>query len=126
MAELRDLLSITNSYLSKNKSKPSVYVLDMVTGYVNRMLTLFGIKHDSLKTSENVEEVLMPVLNVLSGFRDMVRKLAQAKADPTDILRLCDKMRDVDLVEIGVVLDDQAGMIFIEILLDDNRWCRIG
>ena len=57
------------------------------------------------------EEILMPYLRTLSSFRDGVRKVAIAKGDNAlkDILALCDKLRDIDLVPLGVALDDQEG-----------------
>ena len=53
----------------------------------------------------------MPYLRVLSSFRDGVRQLAIAKDDTAlkNILALCDQVRDVDLVPLGVALDDQDG-----------------
>lgn len=53
----------------------------------------------------------MPYLRVLSSFRDGIRQLAISKNDNTvkDILKLCDKLRDDDLVSLGVALDDQEG-----------------
>jgi len=56
--------------------------------------------------------MLMPYLRTLSGFRDGVRRLAMEKNENAlkDILALCDKLRDVDLVPLGVALDDQEGM----------------
>jgi cysteinyl-tRNA synthetase len=57
------------------------------------------------------EEVVMPYLRVLSSFRDGVRQLAISKGDGAakEILALCDKLRDSDLVPLGVALDDQEG-----------------
>jgi len=57
------------------------------------------------------DEMLMPYLRTLSGFRDGVRRLAMEKNEKAlkDILALCDKLRDVDLVPLGVALDDQEG-----------------
>jgi len=57
----------------------------------------------------NREEVLMPYLRQLSHFRDSIRLLAIAKSESSlkDILALCDKLRDVDLIPLGVALDDQ-------------------
>ena len=57
------------------------------------------------------EEVLMPYIRALSTFRDGVRKVAIAKGETAlkDILALCDKLRDVDLVPLGVPLDDVEG-----------------
>ena len=53
----------------------------------------------------------MPYLKVLSSFRDGVRRLAVADKDgpAKTILRLCDRLRDEDLVPLGVALDDQEG-----------------
>lgn len=53
----------------------------------------------------------MPYLRTLSSFRDGVRNLAIAKAETAlkDILALSDKLRDVDLVPLGIALDDQEG-----------------
>lgn len=51
----------------------------------------------------------MPYLRALSSFRDKVRNLAITGALNTEILALSDELRDVQLVDLGVVLDDQAG-----------------
>lgn len=53
----------------------------------------------------------MPYIRTLSSFRDGVRRLAIAKGETTlrDILTLSDKLRDEDLVPLGVALDDQEG-----------------
>jgi cysteinyl-tRNA synthetase len=53
----------------------------------------------------------MPYLRALSSFRDGVRGIAVAKGETAlkDILTLCDKLRDDDLVPLGVALDDQEG-----------------
>ena len=53
----------------------------------------------------------MPYLRALSSFRDDVRRIAIGKGESAlkDILALCDKLRDEDLVPLGVALDDQEG-----------------
>lgn len=53
----------------------------------------------------------MPYLRALSGFRDAVRAAAMSRNDSAlkEILALCDKLRDNDLVPLGVALDDQEG-----------------
>lgn len=81
----------------------------------------------------------MPYLGVLSSFRDEVRQLAIRKGDTAlkDILALCDKLRDSDLVPLGVALDDQEGRSAIIYTLSIplpcwnhlTRWessCKIG
>ncbi len=44
----------------------------------------------------------MPYLRTLSSFRDGVRQLAMQKSETAlkDILALCDKLRDIDLVPL--------------------------
>ena len=60
------------------------------------------------------EEILLPYLGVLSSFRDGIRQSAISKADSAlkEILKLCDRLRDEDLVPLGVALDDQEGSCF--------------
>jgi cysteinyl-tRNA synthetase len=55
----------------------------------------------------------MPYLHVLSSFRDGIRKIAIVKGGDAmkDILTTCDKLRDSDLIPLGVALDDQEGMV---------------
>lgn len=57
------------------------------------------------------DEVLMPYLRVLSSFRDGVRRIAIDGGEDAlrNILKLSDQLRDVDLVPLGVALDDQEG-----------------
>lgn len=53
----------------------------------------------------------MPYLRALSSFRDNVRGRAIAGGDGAlqNILALSDRLRDEDLVPLGVALDDQEG-----------------
>lgn len=59
------------------------------------------------------DEVLMRYLRVLSAFRDEVRSKAIEKAPLTDFLKLSDRLRDEDLIPLGVALDDQEGMLVL-------------
>ena len=51
----------------------------------------------------------MPYVRVLSSFRDEVRKKAMAKVPHSEFLELTDRLRDEELVSLGVALDDQEG-----------------
>lgn len=64
--------------------------------------------YDDLATAQR-DAVLMPYLRALSSFRDQVRQLAMSNAASSDILALCDRLRDEEMVELGVALDDQDG-----------------
>jgi len=59
------------------------------------------------------DEILMPYLRVLSAFRDEVRSKAIEKAPLTDFLKLSDRLRDEDLIPLGVALDDQEGKLVV-------------
>ncbi|GAA6014289.1 hypothetical protein JCM10207_005410 [Rhodosporidiobolus poonsookiae] len=123
---LLDLVSAANIYLSRGRSNVNVPVLLAVEEWVTRQLRMFGLGEGAPvdATGERVvgwgqaaakgdtsgvdrESLLMPYLRVLSGFRDQVRQLAMAGAPASDILALSDRLRDLDLVDLGVALDDQ-------------------
>ncbi len=58
----------------------------------------------------DVERLAMPFLRAVSSLRDELRRAATAAADreqKTAVLALSDRIRDYDLVELGVQLDDQ-------------------
>jgi len=136
---LRNLVSQTNVYINSRGKSLNVGVVENVARWVGRMLRIFGLGEgesseigwgqddqevgkinvslipytlvDVTDRQQQREEILMPYLRSLSSFRDGVRRLAMEKGDTAvrDILALCDKLRDVDLVPLGVALDDQEG-----------------
>lgn len=56
----------------------------------------------------------MPYLEALSRFRGRVREAARAAA-ASAVLVLCDQLRDQDLPELGVRLEDKPGMWLLQI-----------
>ncbi|KAJ3727175.1 tRNA synthetases class I (C) catalytic domain-containing protein [Lentinula guzmanii] len=120
---LRDLVSRTNTYINSRGKAVNLGVVQNIARWVGKMLRMFGLGEG--ESSEigwgqegnaeggvvNREEILMPYLRTLSTFRDGVRRLAIDKGDSAlkDILALCDKLRDEELIPLGVALDDQEG-----------------
>ncbi|KAF8826055.1 hypothetical protein HHX47_DHR6000361 [Lentinula edodes] len=118
---LRELVSRTNTYLNSRGKAVNVGVVENNARWVAKMLRMFGLGEG--ESSEigwgqessaeggavDREEILMPYLRALSTFRDGVRRLAIDKGDSAlkDILALCDKLRDEELIPLGVALDDQ-------------------
>lgn len=49
----------------------------------------------------------MPYLQALSSFRDQVRNGARNKIEHTELLKMCDSLRDNQMVDLSVSLDDQ-------------------
>jgi len=87
-----------------------------------------GWGQDRPSSLDNVvgESTLMPYLRALSSFRDGVRKIAIGKGETAlrDILALCDKLRDEDLVPLGVALDDQEDGKALVKLVDPTELIR--
>lgn len=46
-------------------------------------------------------------LDAFAAFRDDVRALAKARAEPREVLAACDRVRDSTLVDLGVRLEDR-------------------
>ncbi|KAJ3275281.1 hypothetical protein HDV01_001008 [Terramyces sp. JEL0728] len=132
MAEIRALVTQGNTYYNekqKSKLKPNATVLNKVATYITQLMTTLGVFEDSnpsigsfgsTKSSSNRDEILLPVLQTMSTFRDNVRKLAQEKADPKDILAFCDKLRDEELAEHGISLEDREDGKALIKLVDKN------
>lgn len=110
-------------------------VLDQVGRWVGDMLRMFGLGYgpvyegqvgwgeDAAAGAEvavngdeggaagggmDREALLMPYLEVLSNFRSSVRRLARSSAPHSELLALADRLRDDDLVDLGVALEDAA------------------
>jgi hypothetical protein len=52
------------------------------------------------------DETAPRCLDAFAAFRDEVRALAKAKADPGDVAAACDRLRDGALADLGVKLEE--------------------
>ncbi|XP_076179076.1 cysteine--tRNA ligase, cytoplasmic isoform X2 [Ptiloglossa arizonensis] len=111
---IRDLVTYCNIYMNQCK-QPNTLLLRDVAIYITKMFTIFGAissSHDTIgfpiddkTTSVNVEDVVMPYLEILAMFRQKIRNQAKTlKAG--SILEECDQLRDDTLLNIGVRLED--------------------
>ncbi|CAG8592333.1 1233_t:CDS:2, partial [Scutellospora calospora] len=117
ISELLELVSKTNIYISAGRNNINMFVLENIAKYITKILKLFGVIgnvssedigfDESEKNVINQDEVVLPYLRVLSSFRDNVRELARQQKGHGEFLALSDKLRDIDLVNLGVSLDDQ-------------------
>ncbi|CAG8574782.1 303_t:CDS:10 [Dentiscutata erythropus] len=117
MSEIMELINKTNIYVSAGRNNINMVVLENIAKYVTNMLKIFGVIGntssedigfgESEQSIINREEVVLPYLRVLSSFRDSVRELARQQKGHGEFLALSDKLRDTDLVNLGVSLDDQ-------------------
>ncbi|KAJ2485308.1 cysteinyl-tRNA synthetase [Coemansia sp. RSA 2050] len=125
MRALRGIIGRTNVYLQRGRANIDPQILEMAALYVTKIVRALGLGNDSSPSaigwgaspnsaaagSEHPvdrESVLRPVASVLSDFRDAVRELALSGGDKRALLGLCDRVRDVDLLDLGIVLDDHG------------------
>ncbi|KAI8618532.1 tRNA synthetases class I (C) catalytic domain-containing protein [Chytriomyces sp. MP71] len=120
MLALRDMITAANTYRNTNKANPSIDVLVKIAKYVTKMMRTFGVFKDENPeigfsagggtVGASVEDVAGPYVRLLASFRDRVRELARAKDDKgihQALLQLSDKIRDEELVDLNVALDDR-------------------
>ncbi|WFD36089.1 cysteine--tRNA ligase [Malassezia cuniculi] len=117
---LLQLVSRTNVYEKATaRALVNVSLIEAVAQYVSSMLRMFGLGTGVVREGEigwgteaasggvDTESLLQPYLVALSSFRDSVRRLARSGAPHTELLQLADRLRDIDLVDLGVALEDQ-------------------
>uniref|UniRef100_A0ABI7W699 Cysteine--tRNA ligase, cytoplasmic n=1 Tax=Felis catus TaxID=9685 RepID=A0ABI7W699_FELCA len=121
LEEMRALVSQCNLYMAARKAarrRPNRALLESIARYLTHMLKVFGaIEEESSLgfpvrgpgSSLNLESTVMPYLQVLSEFREGVRKIAREQKVP-EVLQLSDALRDDILPELGVRLEDHEGL----------------
>ena len=133
MLEIRSLISAGNSYYQdclKAKKQPNADLLLTIGKYVCKIFRVFGVFKDEnpelgpglsgpgagSSGVGNKDELVLPYAELLSSFRDRIRKLAQSKADPEEFLKLCDDLRDQECVELGVSLEDRGDKALVKLV----------
>ncbi|XP_062326673.1 cysteine--tRNA ligase, cytoplasmic isoform X1 [Osmerus eperlanus] len=129
MEEMRALVSLSNTYIASKKTsklQPNRLLIKSVAVYLTDMLRTFGAIEGTESIgfavgrkgqSVDLESTVMPYLEVLSHFREGVRKIAREQK-VSEVLRLCDAVRDETLPELGVRLEDHEGLPTVVKLVD--------
>ncbi|KAI9315543.1 tRNA synthetases class I (C) catalytic domain-containing protein [Dichotomocladium elegans] len=121
--EILALISQTNRYIATGAAVVNPDLLEDIASWIIRMMDIFGvdIAQSSATGSGDNSEFLMQCLRALSSFRDKVRQAALDKKDNKEYLKLCDELRDVQLAELGVALDDQKdGTALVKLLTPEE------
>ncbi|XP_072033944.1 cysteine--tRNA ligase, cytoplasmic-like [Amphiura filiformis] len=117
---MRTVVGQCNIYIQERKTAkqtPNRMLLQNIGVYLTKILRIFGaIEGDEplgfpiagSTQNGNLEETVMPYLNVLATFRDQTRQTART-LKATEILNLCDNLRDEVLPDLGVRLEDREG-----------------
>ena len=69
----------------------------------------------------NHEDIALPYVQLLAEFREQVRNIARQEK-VSEIMKLCDLLRDEHLPNLGVKLEDQDGILLLREI--DFRECR--
>ncbi|OAD76974.1 hypothetical protein PHYBLDRAFT_185884 [Phycomyces blakesleeanus NRRL 1555(-)] len=115
MEEIMNLINETNKYMAGGAKLVNLHLLGKVAKWTTNMMKIFGVAENgaeigfgaSGQAGVSTEDVLMPYLHALSSYRDQVRSLARDQAPHKEFLDLCDRLRDTQMVDLGVALDDQ-------------------
>ncbi|KNG81299.1 cysteinyl-tRNA synthetase, partial [Aspergillus nomiae NRRL 13137] len=67
------------------------------------------VERESLP-EEEVTESTKPYADVLSNFRNKLSSLEESSNISKEVLALCDRVRDIDLFEVGVYLEDRDNL----------------
>ncbi|EDS34492.1 cysteinyl-tRNA synthetase [Culex quinquefasciatus] len=120
---IRDLISYSNVYIRDHKSALNALLLRNIATYITELLHIFGAivgprggigfpVGGSAGTADVrfffLEETVMPYLSALAEFRAAVREQART-LKASEILALCDQIRDDTLPNLGVRLEDRDG-----------------
>lgn len=104
---LSEIVGDVNKYLESAKEPRGPLLLDIAT-YITNLLRIFGLidSHGSIGfptgSGTSFEQQVTPILNAFAKFRDDVRKCARENKKPSEVLKLCDDVRDEVLPELGV------------------------
>nr|XP_010955107.2 cysteine--tRNA ligase, cytoplasmic [Camelus bactrianus] len=135
LEEMRALVSQCNLYMAAHKAarrRPNRGLLESVARYLTHMLkvrpallraSFFPFPVGGPGTSLNLESTVMPYLQVLSEFREGVRRIAREHKVP-EVLQLSDALRDDILPELGVRFEDHEGLPTVVKLVDRDALLR--
>jgi cysteinyl-tRNA synthetase len=115
---LLELIRESNKYAEADGSLVSTALLTTVVRYVTSILKVFGLVQDSSEigfplestgegASASKEQVLSPLLDVLTKFRENVR-IAAMSGDTAAVLSAADALRDIVLPDLGVRMEDKG------------------
>ncbi|XP_046748618.1 cysteine--tRNA ligase, cytoplasmic [Diprion similis] len=125
---LRDIVAHSNIYMRDSTGLNNLLLRDIAV-YITKILSVFGaipnFHHANIgfplacdnNDSNNIEEKVMPYLEILADFRGSVRSQART-SKATNILEECDRLRDEILPNVGVRLEDHEGEASIVKLVD--------
>lgn len=124
LQHISQLVQASNEYISSRKDQVKYELLTANATFITKIFNILGFETTGLigwtegytrlssgaSTAKSNEEAALPFVQVVANFRDEIRKLSRESGavDSKQLLALCDKIRDLDLFDLGVTLDDRA------------------
>ncbi|GAB0099473.1 Cysteine--tRNA ligase, cytoplasmic [Sergentomyia squamirostris] len=131
--QVRHLVAQCNIYMRDNPQRINRQILRSIALYITDMMHMFGAIAGSrggigfsmggAAGATDKEELLMPYLRTMADFRSSVRESAR-EVKATEILKLCDQLRDELLPPLGVRLEDKEGAPTAVKLVDRDTLLR--
>uniref|UniRef100_A0AC35UI62 DALR_2 domain-containing protein n=1 Tax=Rhabditophanes sp. KR3021 TaxID=114890 RepID=A0AC35UI62_9BILA len=139
--KVREIVTASNVYAMECKNvdkNVNCIILRDIAAYIVKLFKMFGAPlngghyfenngstESNNKSGVDEDEMLLPYLSALANFREKVR-LSAIDNKNKDILKLCDELRDVDLFELGIKLEDKDGETVVkrvgrEVLLKERE-----
>lgn len=130
---LSNLINSVNIYCNDKKGiKIGINLIKQIGIYVTRLLKIFGVIENqgddnsiglvnSKSNSQSKKETILPYVKVISEFREKVREHAK-EIKSSELLKLCDELRDIVLPVLAVKLDDKEidGKLTTLIKIDED------
>jgi cysteinyl-tRNA synthetase len=104
---LQDFVNRVNAYLHKNEGNVRHLTLLKARGVVQETLYCMGMDYSQGSTGQTKDSLEDELLNLITNYRCQIRKLVSAK-DFQGIFSLNDKVRDEDLFNLGIKVDDKG------------------
>jgi cysteinyl-tRNA synthetase len=114
---IADLVQQANGYISNRKADIKTEILADIAKWITKILRILGFStseggigwaSENADVAGSIELVALPYVQALSRFRDEVRSNAIAKAPYSQFLAATDRLRNDELLELNVSLDDRT------------------
>jgi len=111
ITELGELVTATNSYLSQNPENIKAPLVRQISKFVFHIMKCFGIYEEgdypAAEGAEgSYEEIITPLMNALTKYRDQIKK--NANTDAKTLFKISDELRDDILPYLGIRLEDKG------------------
>lgn len=104
---LQEFVNKTNAYIHQNEGQLRHLILKKATDLVRETLFCMGMDYSSAGPVNQAQGLETELLDIITEYRKNVRELMSTK-NYQEIFKLNDKLRDEDLFNLGIKLEDKG------------------